>query len=239
MNRPAAEAFAAQHWITQPSGSTITIVGIAGRKGSYDDSIKDALNDAARKVSLYYRAKGEYTIVQNDGTNILDKWISTDSKVELLNGNFASYVDSLVYEKDTDIILLKGNYYVRTRYSGVADVPAYTSVVEKDGKPRWVTGQPVLISGYLTGIGGSRNKGKGKLQETYMASYEAAVLDVVQQLSSNSKNRIFDTEGGGRILESITMGKATVTNVMILETYFDQKTSAVYTLVAAKAGGAN
>jgi hypothetical protein len=194
-DRPVAAAFDDAHWITRPTGGTITVVGIAGRKLNRDQAIADALADAARRVSLYYGVYGETTTVLRDGSNILDYYAGTDYSLSIRN-QAEPYLDALAFDKEKDVYEKNGSVYVRASYTGVAELPVYKTGV-KAGVPDWVSAYQAAIPGYLCGIGFSKNK--GSIQKTCIASYENALVSIISGLSIQGQESIVEVEGRGRI----------------------------------------
>jgi hypothetical protein len=229
-DRPLAAAFDSIHWITRPVDGDVTVVGIAGRKRNRDEAIADALADAARRVSLYYGVYGEAVTVLREGSNLLDYFAGTDYTLNIHNA-VERYIDALSFDKEKDVYEKNGAVYVRTRYTGVQNVPPYRSGVT-GAMPDWVRECQAEIPGFLVGVGASRNK--GSLQKTCIASYENAVVSLLSRLSAQVEESIIDVGGRGRITQSVTKSKGTLSTVLILETWFDRKTGTVWTLLAAK-----
>ncbi|MDR0689488.1 MAG: dolichyl-diphosphooligosaccharide--protein glycosyltransferase subunit STT3 [Spirochaetaceae bacterium] len=217
------------YWITRPLDSSITIIGIAGRRSNRDDAITEALADAARKVSLYHGIHGESSTVLNQGPGSLDYVAEFNYSLEPLT-EVDLYLEKLAFDKDRDVLEKNGAVYVRFRYSGVSGIPPYHSSLE-DGVPNWVRNTVADIPGFLTGIGISKNK--GSLQKTYQASYENAIVALLPRLFTRISGEIIDVEGG-KMTRNVSTSEGDLTEVMILETWFDKKINAVWTLVAAK-----
>jgi hypothetical protein len=223
------ESFDSGHWVTMPSADAITIIGVTGRRANRDEAVREALADAARKAALYHGVRTESAAVLNQGSGFLDYLSDFDYRIDLSN-NYEAYIDALVFDEDKDILEKNGLVIVRTRYTGRFDVPSYESGVE-DGIPLWVKTYSAGIPGFLAGVGYSRNK--GTLQKTYTASYETALVSLLPQLSTRISNEVIDS-GGAKMTSIVTSSKGEFLNVMILETWFDKKTSSVWTLVAAR-----
>ena len=217
------------YWITRPLDSSITIIGIAGRRSNRDDAIADAIADAARKVSLYHGIHGESSTVLNQGAGSLDYFAEFNYSLEPLTGADL-YREQLSFDKDRDVLEKNGAVYVRFRYSGVSGIPPYHSGLE-DGVPNWVRNMAADVPGFLTGIGISKNK--GSFQKTYQASYENAIVSLLQRLSTRISGEVIDTEGG-KTTRNVSTSEGDLTEVMILETWFDKKTNALWTLLVAK-----
>jgi hypothetical protein len=123
-----------------------------------------------------------------------------------------------------------GTVYVRVKYRGVPEFPAYRSVME-NGEPDWVKKYAADIPGFLTGIGVSKNK--GSTQKTYQASYEDAIVSLLPGLSTQVGGGIVDA-AGARMTTNITVSRGSLVHAVILETWLDRKTGAVWTLLAAQ-----
>jgi len=230
--RPLKEAFDDNHWSTRPQDQAITIVGIAGRKANKDEAINDALTDAARRLSLYYGVYGESTAILMEGSNLLEYYANINYTLDIRHDP-ESYIDLLTFDSEKDVYQKEGSVYVRTRYSGVQNIPSYKSEMN-GGMPDWVLNQQVAIPGFLVGVGVSKNK--GSLQKTYIASYEIALVSLLSNLSSRTEETLIDVPGRGRITQNVSKSRGTLTSVMILETWYDKKSKAVWTLLVAKAG---
>jgi hypothetical protein len=224
------ESFDSGYWVTRPEDAAITIIGIAGRRANRDEAIGEALADAARKAALYQGVYAESAATLNQGSGSLDYFSGFDYRIDPAEGHEA-YIDALVFDENSDILEKNGVVIVRTRYSGVLDVPAYESAFE-DGVPGWVKNYTAGIPGFLAGVGYSRNK--GSLQKTHRASYETALVSLLSLLSTRVSTEIVDV-GGAKLTSSVTKSEGELVNVMILETWFDKKNNSVWTLVAAKA----
>ncbi|MDR2740901.1 MAG: hypothetical protein LBB98_01950 [Treponema sp.] len=228
-NRSFDEQYASGYWITRPSGGTIPVVGITGRRRNRDEAIQAAVADAARRVALYHGVNAESATVLNQGSGNLDYFAGFDYRVTIHNDPSA-YTGSLVFNKDDDIYEKDGSVYVRAKYSGVADVPVYNSAME-NGVPGWVKNYRADVPGFLTGIGSSRNKGSP--QATSQASYENAIVSLLPGLIVKVADGVIDA-AGGKLRQNIAVSQGSLINVMILETWFDSKTSSVWTLLVAK-----
>ncbi|MDR3356854.1 MAG: hypothetical protein LBO04_06665 [Spirochaetaceae bacterium] len=223
-------AFDSGHWVTRPSGSEITIIGITGRRANRDEAIREAVADAAHKAALYHGVRAASAATLSQGSGSLDYFSGFDYDLSPVNSH-EDYIDALVFDEETDILEKNGVVIVRTRYSGVTGVPAYESGSE-DGVPVWVKNYAVEIPGFLAGIGLSRNK--GSLQKTHKASYEIALVSLLPLLSSRIESEVTGA-GGAALSNSVTRSEGELVNVMILETWLDRKSASVWTLLAAKA----
>jgi hypothetical protein len=223
------EIYDSGYWVTRPAASGLTVIGIAGRRMNRDDAIQEALADAARKAALYHGIRGESASVLSQGSGTLDYFSARDYQLDLLN-NAEQYINSLVFDKDRDVLEKNGAVFVRLHYPGVFDIPTYEMTMEED-MPAWVKQCNADIPGFLTGIGQARNK--GTYQKTYLASYEDAIVSLLPHLSSKVISTVIDVEGNKRN-QNIMTSSGVLEKVMILETWLDKRTNAVWTLLAAK-----
>jgi hypothetical protein len=221
--------FDSGYWVTRPSASVITIIGIAGRRANREEAVREALLDAARKAALYHGVHAESASVLNQGTGALDYFSDFDYRLEPRHSP-EEYLDMLTFDRDLDVLEKNGVVIVRAQYRGVSEIPPYTTVLE-DGVPDWTKRYTAAIPGLLAGIGFSKNKGTP--QKTCRASYENALVSLLPQLSTQVGSEVVDVNEA-RITQNITRSEGDLTGVMILETWFDSKTNAVWTLVAAR-----
>jgi hypothetical protein len=221
--------FDSGYWVTRPSGSVIIVYGVAGRRGNREEGVRLALLDAARRVALFHGLHAESATVLSQGSGTLDYFSDSDYRLELRR-NPEEFLDALSFDRDRDLLEKNGVVFVRARYAGVSDVPPYHSALV-DGAPDWTRNAVVAVPGFLAGVGSSRNK--GSLQQTGEASYEDAIVSLLPQLSARVASDVADVNGG-RVTRNATLSKGDLTGVMILETWFDRRTNAVWTLVAAR-----
>jgi hypothetical protein len=222
------ELFDSGYWVTRPSETGMTVIGIAGRRSNRDEAIAEAVADAARRAALYHGVRGESASVLNQGSGSLDYFSDYEYKLDLLN-NTENYIEELVFDREKDILEKNGTVIVRAQYAGVSSVPPYNSALE-EGTPTWVKNYGVDISGFLTAVSYSKNKGSP--QKTYRASYENAIASLFPQLSTKTANEVVDA-GRGKVIQNYSVSSGTLENVMILETWVDKKTGAVWTLLVA------
>ncbi|MDR1239921.1 MAG: hypothetical protein LBK27_07395 [Treponema sp.] len=178
---------------------------------------------------MYHGVSGESAAVLDQGAGSLDYFSDFDYRLQILT-DAERYIGALVFDKDTDVLEKDGSVFVWAQYSGVSDVPAYKTAVE-DRVPRWVKDYAADVPGFLTAVGFSKNR--GSLQKTYRASYENALASLLPRLSSKAASEVIDA-AEGRITRNITTGSGVLEKVMILETWYDKKINALWTLLVAK-----
>jgi hypothetical protein len=229
-SRSFEEMFEANYWVTRPLEDGIMVIGVAGRQSNKDNAIAEALADAARRVSLYHGLYGESATVINQGSGALDYYADKGYDIRIDN-EAENYIESLSFDKETDVFEKNGAVYVRTRYAGVSSVPDYQSELLEDGRPTWVRDFKIEIPDYLTSVGISRNKGTP--QKTHEASYENAIVGFLPQLRTETTNTTIEA-GGAKLTLNQSVSRGALKNVMILETWIDAKRNEVWTLAVAK-----
>jgi hypothetical protein len=191
--------------------------------------VREALADAAQKAALYHGLHAESASVLNQGAGSLDYFSDFDYRITPANG-YEGYVDALDYDEEKDVLEKNGVVIVRARYAVAAPIPNYTVSVE-NGVPDWTKRYTMNIPGFLTGVGHAANQGSPP--RTYRVSYETAIASLLSQLSARVGSEVVDV-AGARVTQSITRSEGGMTGVIILETWLDRKTSAVWTLVAVR-----
>lgn len=230
LEAPSLEAvFDSGYWVTRPDGSGLTVIGIAGRRANRAEAVKEALADAARKAALYHGLHAESVSVLNQGAGSLDYFSGFDYRITPANG-WEGYVDALDYDGDKDVLEKNGVVIVRARYAAPAAMPSYAVSVE-DGVPDWTKRYTMDIPGFLVGVGHAANQGSPP--RTYRASYEAAIAALLSQLSARVSSEAADM-AGARVTRNVTRSEGDLAGVIILEAWLDRKTSAVWTLAAAR-----
>jgi hypothetical protein len=223
------EVYDSGYWVTMPSNSVITVIGIAGRQANKEAAIAEALADAAIKVALYYGVYGESAVVLNQGSGYLDYFSDTSYRLALQT-NPEDYIGDLVFDKDKDVIEKNGSVFVRVQYHGIFNIPSYNPTA-KDDVPSWVIDSNVNIPDFLTAVNYSKNKGSP--QKTYQASYENAIVSLLPRLEAKTVSEIIEVQGT-KINQNISTSSGTLENVIILETWLNKKTNTVWTLLAAR-----
>jgi hypothetical protein len=230
---PSLEAmFDSGYWVSRPTGSALTLIGMAGRRINRTEAVQNALADAAQKAALYHGVHVESAAVLNTGSGTLDYFSDFDCRITPANA-YEGYLDALDFDPEADVLEKNGTVFVRVRYAGASAIPPYTTTLE-DGVPDWTKTSIATVPGWLAGVGHARNK--GTLPKTARASYENALASLVSQRSTRVGTETVDVSGA-RLTLNVTHSEGDLTGVMILETWLDKKTSAVWTLVVAKAAG--
>jgi len=227
---PKAEA---RYIITLPEPGNLIILGVAGRQSTRENELNIAKEDASRKASFYHMVSGTLVGWQYLGPGFWDydvgsaSWLEYDEELE-------SYKNKLSYDPDKDITRDRdGVTYIRFSYP--ADFPgriSYWIGKNPDGSPEWITRPPEMINGFIAGVGHSGRQ--ERFSDTVRRSYEAAVIAIVSNVSTfietSDTSFYSQTELNFRLQSS-----ATLKNYLVLETWVEPETGAVYTLAIAEA----
>jgi hypothetical protein len=237
---PAADSFPAEESQTRigsfPEDGWLVFTGVAGIRSRREESIHLALEEAAKKVSIFERVEGTVISYSNAGGRFLDYRSETTSAVHY-NRDYKEYIEKLEYDPDTDVFQHENAVFVRARYKGSLSLSYQAPPSGSGGKPGWVNNPPDLISGYAVGVGyaGRRNAHR----DTVIASYENAILAIIQNQSSKAWSASTGFRGSGFLDYSAanqtgTSANGVLTGFYVLEIWTDPVTRAVWTLAIAR-----
>jgi hypothetical protein len=219
------------HWITPPNSSELVIVGVSGRMTKRDTEIQNASEDAARKVSMYYGVYAEVESSQYTGAGFFEVAVDTTVKIEY-GQQIERYLDRLVFDPKRDVFTRNNAVYIRFTYpaSFPGDID-YQFDKNPNGSPKWTTSPPHEINGFPTGVGVARRQ--ERLRDTVMKSYEAAAASFVSNISSSiTSSETATSNQGASFVRQQSKGK--LTSFLVLETWIDPVSEAVWTLAVAR-----
>jgi hypothetical protein len=219
-----------------PEDGWLIFTGVAGIRSHREESINLALEEAAKKVSIFERVEGTVISYSNAGGRFLDYRSETTGTVHY-SQDYKEYIEKLEYDPDTDVFQHENAVFVRVRYKGSLSLSYEPPSAGSGGKPGWVDNPPELISGYAAGVGyaGRRNAHR----DTVIASYENAILAIIQNQSSKAWSASTGFRGSGFLDYSEVNRKGTsangvLTGFYVLEIWTDPVTRAVWTLAIAR-----
>ena len=218
-------------FVTPPQPAFLTIVGVSSRQLKRETEIENARIDAARKVSMYQGVKGIFESEHNIGSGFWDYYVALDSKIEY-DENLEPYLEQLSYNQDRDVVLSDRGIFIRFTYPAIfPEHIVYSSDRNPDGKPVWINKPPREFSGFTAGVGFSARQ--YRFQDTFVKSCEAAVIAIVNQLSTIITTR---NVSSGYQNTSITnqRSEGSLVNFVVLEIWIDPETQAVWTLAIAQ-----
>ncbi|GHT82770.1 hypothetical protein FACS1894137_02300 [Spirochaetia bacterium] len=219
------------YWLSYPDNGDLVIWGVANRQGKRDDEIKLALDDAARKVALFYGVKGKITTTTTNGSGL---WAySMDIATEFgYDTEYKKYIEALKYEENQDVLSIDGALLLRVHYTlqNPLNVP-FNSDVQGE-KPEWIRKRPDIINGYMAGVGFARPQGRFK--ETVSKAYEDAIISIIKRISVKTSTRIITLGDGSTLVVEEEISEGELQDFFVLEMWHDRATNGVHVLAVAK-----
>ena len=219
--------------ITLPESGNLIILGVSGRQSRSEYEINNARENAARKAAMFYGVSAVVEEVHNIGTGYLDYYVGSSINVAY-DQQLETYKERLTYDPEKDITRADdGAIYIRFKYP--AAFPGninYSAAKNPDGSPVWINRRPGRINGFIAGVGRS-----GRLDtyaETFTRSYEAAAADIVSTISTDMGSNESSTQSQSES-QLYRKSSGSLKNFLVLETWIDPNTRAVYTLAIAAA----
>jgi hypothetical protein len=233
------QGLAARHFLdTSPYNNELIFLGVAGIRSDKDESIKFALEDAARKVAFYHTVGGSIVHRVSIGEGFLDYSSEHEASIDF-EADYVRYVDELHYDPETDVFIDKQAVFVRTRYTPQG-APKITHVFSpRDKKPQWIDNPPEKIAGFVVGVGYAMPRLYHK--DTVIASYENAVYTIIRNASSTVEASIESKQGSERrggssanSTNSVVSASGRLRGFYVLEMWIDPANQAVWTLAIAQ-----
>jgi hypothetical protein len=222
-----------------PTGNWLVFIGAAGKRSNPEETLQLALEDAARRVALFYMVSGEYAIENNIGSGAFDYINNTYTSLSYDEEGFKQYIDGLQYNADTDIIEIENTLIVRTVYPLALSVPvkyrpSYSTV---DQKPDWVDNSSLKIEDYEVSVGYSNRY--SSLTDTFIHSYYNSIFTIIRNINTTSRNSETLYQNTGNLFgyktsnDNVIYSYGTLNGFYILDTWLDPKTKSVWTLAIA------
>jgi hypothetical protein len=223
-----------------PVGNEIVFLGIAGKRLDPKQTLQFALEDAARRVAAYYRVYGEYALLNNIGSGILDYAYDTYLFLSYDVEGSKQYLDELKFNADIDAIEMENTFIIRTTYPAALSVPVgyRPSYSAADQKPDWVDNPPVEIAGYEVGVGYSGRY--SSLSDTCTNSYHNAVFAIIKNVNSTFRSSDFMYQNTGSLFgyktsnDNTTYSYGILNGFYALDMWINPKDKSVWTLAIAK-----
>ncbi|MDR1586686.1 MAG: hypothetical protein LBS57_04440 [Treponema sp.] len=219
-----------------PEEGRLVFVGVAGVRSRREESVERALEEAAKKVSIFERVEGTIYSYSSRGGGFLDYRSETTSFLNY-NRSYKDYIEKLEYDPDTDVFQHENTVFVRTRYKGSLSLSYQSPPSGPGGRPGWVDNPPEAISGYAAGVGYAGRRDAHR--DTVIASYENAILAIIQNQSANVRSASEEFRGSGFLdYSAVTQrgisAEGVLTGFYVLETWTDPAARAVWTLAVAR-----
>jgi hypothetical protein len=220
---------------TTPNGNELYFIGVSPLVMNRDKAIKNALEDAARRVALYYRVSARYTSSLKTGSGIFD--YESLSEFTLQQSDWEPYSEQLRFDREKDVKIIHNAVWVRTVFSDASPPRIAYAFSDSAREPEWITKTPV-IAGYTVGIGMASRK--LQTANTVIGSYKAAIASILQTSFSHVSAEISRGESTAFLGSTVSTRKQTVEaegtieGFYILDTWVDPANVSVWTLAVAK-----
>jgi hypothetical protein len=216
----------------------LVFIGVAGRRSDPKETLQLALEDAARRIAIFYNVTGEYAVQINIGSGLFDYAQNTYTALHYDREGAAQYVDAFQFNTETDTMETENAFFIRATYPVTLSVPVfYRPVYDRNGKPDWVEKPPLKIKGYEVAVGYSGRY--SSMADTCTNSYNNAIFAIIRNINTtaqSSDSYYQDTSLFGYWTSSnnITYSFGTLTGFYVLDMWIDPQTKAVSTLVIAE-----
>jgi hypothetical protein len=218
-----------------PAGGLVFIGG-AGVRSDREESVNLALQDIARKVSIFNAVEGEFVSYNKTGSSFFDYASNAQSSL-FFDEDYLGFVENLEYDPDTDVMQLDNSIFVRARFRGpeAVQVP-YTLSGNRGSKPGWVDNPPAEISGYRVGIGYAGRRALHR--DTVNASFEAAIFSIIRAMSSEVSAGTVNYQGSGSFdyrsaNDTAIRARGKLNSFYVLDTWMDPSNMSAWTLAIA------
>lgn len=221
----------------------MVFIGGAGLRSNRDESINLALQDIARKISIFYAVEGEFTSYLKTGSSFFDYASDIQSSLSF-DEDYLGFTEYLEYDPGADVMQIGNSIFVRARFKGPeavrlpSDLPPLAAGA---AKPAWVDSPPAEISGYRVGVGYAGRRALHR--DTVNASFEAAIFSIIRTVSGQVSAGAVNYQGPGTF-DYRSASDATVTtrgklnSFYVLDTWMDPSNMGVWTLAIARPGEA-
>jgi hypothetical protein len=221
------------------SSQDLVFVGGANVRTNRDESINLALQDIARKVSIFHAVEGEFVSYNKTGSSFFDYASDTQSSL-FFNEDYLGFTENLEYDPVADVMQVNNTIFVRARFKSPERIQIdYRTPPATGGRPAWVDSPPAEISGYRVGIGYAGRRASHR--DTVNASFEAAIFSIIRTVSGQVSAGTVNYQGPGtfdyRSTNDTTVStRGKLNNFYVLDTWTDPSNMSVWTLAIARPG---
>ncbi|MCL2270313.1 MAG: LPP20 family lipoprotein [Treponema sp.] len=222
-----------------PAQNGLVFIGAAGKRSNPKETVQAALEDAARRVSVYHEVTGEYAVEHNIGSGFFDYTHNTYTALYYDREGSNRYIDALQYDTDTDTLEMENILFVRTVYPSALPVPVTyrPTYYGPDRRPDWVDAH-LEIKGYEVGVGYSGRH--SSLADTYTNSCNNAIFAIIRNVNTTSQSTSVYYQNTGSLFGYKTSNDNTLysygilAGFYVLDTWIDPKNKTVWTLAIVK-----
>jgi len=223
----------AQTITIQSLNSDLMFIGVSERFSNRDDSIRFALEDAARKLSFFYSVSGESITRENIGSGILDFKIDIEYQL-IYDKELDKFLQQLEYDPVTDVFENNNAVFVVTRVLSDVNMPHARGHSFARERPYWIDSPPI-INDFIVGVGFAPRYLYHS--DTIIKSYEDAVLAIIENINIHIRGENINYQNDffiDHISTSTTIARGTLKNFYIIETWTDPASLSVWTLAVAR-----
>jgi len=223
-----------------PSDGGLVFIGAAGRRSDHKETVRLALEDAARRVAVFHHISGEYIVENTAGSGAFDYSAKTRARLFTDNEQSKRYVEELQYNAGTDSIEIENSFFIRAVYN--SPLPKEVSFRPKyggaDRKPDWVDNPPNEIEGYETGVGFSGRY--SSIADAFTNSWHNAVFAIIRKINTSSQSYDMLYNNTGSLFgyktsnDNALYSYGALDFFYALDAWIDPKTKSVWTLAIAK-----
>jgi hypothetical protein len=235
-----AEAPSPSFFPSAPTRDGLVFIGFAGKRSNPGETLQLALEDAARRVAVFFEVTGEYAVENNIGSGAFDYTHNTYTALYYNKEESTKYIGVLEFNPDTDILETDNVFFVRTTYPAALPVPVKyrLSYSGPDQKPNWVDNPPLEIEDYEVGVGYSGRY--ASLADTYTHSRNNAIFAMIRNINTTSRSSALLYRNTGGLFgyktsnDNIMYSYGILTGFYVLDTWIDNQKKTVWTLAIAK-----
>jgi hypothetical protein len=219
----------------------MVFIGGANLRSNRDETINLALQDIARRISIFHAVEGKFVSYTKTGSSFFDYASDTQSSLAF-NEDYLGFIEDLEYDPGADVMQVDNSLFIRARYRGPQTIRIQYDMPPVAGekvKPAWVDSPPTEISGYSVGLGYAGRRASHR--DTVNASFEAAIFSIIRTVSGQVSAGAVNYQGSGtfdyRSANDTTVrawGK--LSGFYVLDTWIDPLNKGVWTLAIARVG---
>jgi hypothetical protein len=217
----------------------LIFIGGATLRSNRDESINLALQDIARRISIFHAVEGEFVSYIKTGSSFFDYTSDTQSSLSF-NEDYLGFTENLEYDPGADVMQIDNSIFVRARFKGPEalhiqyEMPVAT---EGSARPAWVDSPPAEISGYRVGVGYSGRRAIHR--DTVNASFEAAIFSIIRTVSGEVSAGATNYQGAGTFdyrstTDTTVKTRGKLNSFYVLDTWIDRSNMSVWTLAIAR-----
>lgn len=224
--------------LSMPTEQGLAFIGVAGIQSSPQETIRLALEDAARRVAVFYSVSGEFFTEINIGSGAFDYTHNIFTSLDYDEEGAKQFVDALQFNADTDSIEIENALIMRVTYQAALPIPvSYHPVYSGSArKPDWVDNPPLSIGDYEVGIGYAGRR--SSTADTCFTSYTNAIFSIIRNINIKAGAGDLNYQAAGTFDYKTSSGnfiyaQGSLVNFYVLDTWIDPTTKAVWTLAIA------